>query len=112
MLLNAADLIREHCSEHIKMSDIARKAGVGISWLSRSFTRAFGCGPAAFLSVSRISKARKLLVTTEFNLTRIALECGFYDSAHFIKCFKKRTGSNPLDFRRRYCNVRVKQNVF
>ena len=47
----------------------------------------------------RNAEAARLLRDTEFSLTEIGYVCGFADSAHFSRSFKKRHGRSPSEYR-------------
>jgi len=40
-----------------------------------------------------------MISSTDRNLTDIAVDCGFYDSSHFYRVFKKFTGYTPKKYR-------------
>ncbi|MBQ7387296.1 MAG: AraC family transcriptional regulator [Clostridia bacterium] len=50
----------------------------------------------------RISHAIRLLTDTRLSIGEIALACGFYDSAHLIRCFKNVMGTTPRAYRASY----------
>jgi AraC-like DNA-binding protein len=54
------------------------------------------------LAVVRIEKAKRLLLEKPCDsVTEISLDVGFGDLSHFEKTFKRSTGLNPREFRRR-----------
>lgn len=67
-------------------------------YFHRIFSKTIGLTPQAFINFLRVSKATKLLRQAN-NLASIALECGFYDQAHFTKEFKKYHGITPTKFK-------------
>jgi transcriptional regulator GlxA family with amidase domain len=48
----------------------------------------------------RLSLARHLIENTSKSIAAIAAECGFCDSSHFSRMFRRRFASTPHDFRR------------
>lgn len=48
----------------------------------------------------RITTAVKLLLTGNLSIAEIALQTGFYNTAHFSNCFKKITGHPPSFYRK------------
>jgi AraC family transcriptional regulator len=42
-----------------------------------------------------------LLTETDLTVTQIAWRVGFASPSHFVTTFRARTGSTPLEFRRR-----------
>lgn len=49
----------------------------------------------------RNDEAARLLKNGQLNLTEIGYVCGFSDSAHFSRSFKKRQGVSPEEYRER-----------
>ena len=55
--------------------------------------------PKQLGKVIRLQTALKMVLNQQSgNLTNIAHESAYYDQAHFIKDFKKFTGTTPKDF--------------
>ena len=50
----------------------------------------------------RIHIAKTLLTTTDMSVTEIAQTVGFLSYTHFIKMFRNKTGSTPLQYRKRH----------
>jgi AraC family transcriptional regulator len=68
--------------------------------ISKNFSRYFGCTLGEYIRKIRIEKAIRMIRTTELSLTDIAFTCGFADQSHFIRWFKKFTGTVPLQYRK------------
>ena len=84
----------------LAVADLARRAGLSASQLQREFRRLFAMTVGEYILRLRLLVARRRLRTTSETVGRIAVECGFYDQAHFTRAFKKHTGQTPLEFRR------------
>lgn len=72
----------------------------------RAFERHFkletGCTPAQLKILLRVRLARYLIKTRpDLSLTDIALQCGYFDQAHFIRQFTRITGMSPGQYQRR-----------
>ena len=52
-----------------------------------------------YLTKIRIKNASDLLLNTNLTITEISMRCGFFDSSHFSKIFKKYKGKLPLQYR-------------
>ncbi|WP_020529074.1 hybrid sensor histidine kinase/response regulator transcription factor [Flexithrix dorotheae] len=52
-----------------------------------------------FLRVERLKKAKVLLKTSSYNISEIAINCGFNSLEYFVKSFKKKYGKTPKQFR-------------
>jgi AraC-like DNA-binding protein len=62
----------------------------------RSFTASVGYGPATFLRVARLQRARHLaLARPAVALAELAFEAGYTDQAHLSRDLKDLTGSTP-----------------
>lgn len=77
-----------------------------ISAMSRSnFVRRFhavaGVSPMQFVIRKRIAHAAGRIASSNVSLSQLAIECGFCDSSHFSKCFRKITGESPRAYRQR-----------
>jgi AraC-like DNA-binding protein len=72
-----------------------------IGWSDRHFARQFageiGMTPKAFARVLRFGSAVRLLTQRSDRLTDIALDCGYYDQAHFTRDFHELAGVTPRE---------------
>lgn len=83
----------------LSIAEIARRMGKSSRQLERRFRSALGVSPqVAFMDV-RLSFARHLLETTDKSVATIAVECGFCDSSHMSRIFRRRFGGSPVEAR-------------
>lgn len=95
----AAEFIRAHCTEALKLEDICAAAGLSPSYLTRSFRRGYGMTPHAYLLNSRIQYAQARL-RRGAAIAEVALAAGFADQAHFQRTFKQLLAATPGQYRR------------
>ena len=88
-----------HLGEQLTVREMARRAGLSSSRFARVFRERFGESPHRFLLSLRVRLAQDLLRETELSHERIAEHCGFADTFHFSKVFKRRTGMAPRVYR-------------
>jgi len=81
----------------ISMSQIALKLQANPYTLLRQFKAATGITPHAYRLNCRIELAKKLL-QKGFDLSQVALECGFFDQSHFHRHFKAITTVTPKEY--------------
>lgn len=81
----------------ISMSQIALKLQANPYTLLRQFKAATGITPHAYRLNCRIELAKKLL-QKGFDLSQVALECGFFDQSHFHRHFKAITTVTPREY--------------
>lgn len=95
MVLRALLLMQQNIEQPFTVAEIADRIGHSKRQLERHFQTALGTSPqAAFLDM-RLSLAHHLIVTGERPISQIALECGFCDSSHLSRMFRRRYGQTP-----------------
>lgn len=94
----AADFIRAHCTEPLKLEDICAAAGLSPSYLIRSFRRGYGMTPHAYLINSRVQYAQARLRHGD-EIAEVALAAGFADQAHLQRTFKQLLAATPGQYR-------------
>lgn len=95
----AAQHVRLHLSENIRLEDMAAAAGLSAFHFSRMFKKTTGLTPHRYLMNARLEKAKALLRECERSLTEIAAECGFWDQSHMSKVFRRLAGISPVQYR-------------
>ena len=90
---------------NLKLEDYARLCNMSLSTFKNAFKRQYHFTPAAWLLQKKLELARQQMLSTDFPVTRIALECGFEDTSHFIRVFKQKYQLTPLQFRLKQNNV-------
>ena len=95
----AAEFIRAHCTEALKLEDICAAAGLSPSYLTRSFRRGYGMTPHAYLLNRRIQYAQARL-RRGGEIAEVAVAAGFADQAHFQRTFKQLLAATPGQYRR------------
>jgi AraC-like DNA-binding protein len=85
-------------TESVTMPEIGAIAGVTISHLVRSFSKAVGLPPGRYHAQVRLARARRLLAEGK-SATWVAYECGFADQSHLSRLFRSHYGLTPGAFR-------------
>ena len=93
------NLLEKRYRAPVRLAELAAHAGVHPRQLSRVFRRCVGVTLTDYVRRRRIDWAGERLVTTDLALSRIAMEAGFTDQAHFARLFKRVTGLTPRAFR-------------
>jgi AraC family transcriptional regulator len=94
------ELLHDRFDRPLSLQALARELNLHWAHLSREFPRYFHCTFGAYVRKIRIEKSFALLRDKNLSLTDIALQCGFADQSHFIRCFKEFTGVTPKAFRK------------
>lgn len=94
-----AAYMHHHLNEPLSVPEMARMLNMSVSHFSLLFKQHFAVAPHRYLLMKRIEQAKTLLRNTSLSLNEIAEECGFSDTQHLFKIFKKQTGSTPGAYR-------------
>ncbi|MGD1947037.1 MAG: helix-turn-helix domain-containing protein, partial [Croceivirga sp.] len=87
----------------IGVADAASLLNLGNEAFCRYFKKVSGNTFTNFLNQYRITQAKRLLLSGK-NITETFHESGFESLSYFTRVFKKVTGENPSDFKRRMRN--------
>ena len=96
---SALQYMREHCAEHISLSDVAEQVYVSQWHLSKLINRHTEQSFFELIGGMRIERAKLLLADPSMRVQDVALQVGYHDVAHFSKSFKKITGKTPVEYR-------------
>lgn len=96
---NAVKIMRQKLREPDTTERLAKTLGSTVRQLNRSFLQHAKATPQEVWREMRLQHARWRLVNSRRSVTQIAYECGFSDSSHFSRWFKKRFGETPKKYR-------------
>jgi AraC family transcriptional regulator len=94
-LQTVVDFILSHLDHDVPLTTVAEQAHVSAFHFARQFRETVGLTPHQFVLRQRIQKSINLMRAGRLPLAQIAIECGFYDQAHFTRTFQKVTGTTP-----------------
>jgi AraC-like DNA-binding protein len=98
-LLRARDLADTRYAEQIDVAAMASAAGLSRAHFSRSFARAFGESPGAYLLTRRLERAAALLRNTDHGVAEVCFEVGLTSVGSFTTSFKRIYGQTPTRYR-------------
>ena len=96
----AAAFIKKHYAESISLDDMAAAANLSRYHFSRQFKSACGFSPYEYLILTRLNRAKHLLVSSAKPIKVIAQEVGYSSEAAFTNAFTARVGISPSTFRK------------
>ncbi|MEO5706602.1 MAG: helix-turn-helix domain-containing protein [Alteraurantiacibacter sp.] len=81
---------------------IANECRLSVRAVQKVFAT-LGTTPSGYIQERRLVRAgEKLVACPEATITQIAFDFGFNDSAYFARCFRRRNGMTPREFRIRH----------
>ncbi|QGQ94309.1 AraC family transcriptional regulator [Paenibacillus psychroresistens] len=72
------------------------------NYLARCMQKVYGLTPMEYLNQYRLDQAKKLLIKTEWSVSRIAEEVGYNQISYFSVCFSRNEAISPLNYRKKY----------
>ena len=103
MLISIRSILDEldrHFMEELSLTELASRHHVSLGCLTRHFREAVGMSPMQYITRSRLTLAKQLLMDTGKPIAEVAAACGYRDASNFIRRFKAQFGRSPLQFRR------------
>ncbi len=99
-IIKSLSIIEQNYDRRLTLEDLAREAGLSVSYFSRLFSEQLGMSFTDYLSDVRIRHVQSLLAQTDKTIMEIALETGFCHGDYLATQFKAKTGMTPSQFRR------------
>jgi len=99
-------LRRFRCASGTTIADVACGAGLSRRRLADLFAAEVGLTPKVFCRVRRFHRAlRETADRRAINWTAVALDCGYYDQAHFTHDFREFAGLTPTEYERQRVSI-------
>lgn len=93
-------LNRNYSHSDLKISEVAKMAGMSEKHFRRVFYDVYKKKPHEFLKDIRLNNAEQLLLNTSKPISDIAIRCGFSDVYSFSHCFKRYFGISPKAYKK------------
>ena len=94
-------MFRENPGRPWSIDELAKLVNLSPSRFSHLFKEYFRVSPWEDLIQTRLDLAGTLLIQTNLKGREVAERCGFNDARYFSRCFARRTGLPPGEFRKR-----------
>ena len=95
-----ASYIVANPAEAKSLDELAKRFYISKSYLSRIFKEVTGFTVSEYINIQRIKKAKDLLLTTDFSITKISDCLGYGSITYFEKVFFNFTETSPLRYRK------------
>jgi AraC-like DNA-binding protein len=94
------EYVEEHCTERLLLSDIARREGLTLAYLSHFFRDSLSMSFQRFVTLLRFDEARYLIERTDMPITDVSLTCGFSDYRYLNRIYVEKLGVTPAEYRK------------
>lgn len=101
-ILNIQQYIDKNYKNNISLDDLSSKFYLSKYYLAHTFKKITGFTIKQYILLKRISYAKNQLYFTNKSVTEIAIDSGFNSQSNFIRTFKQKEGTTPLQFRKFY----------
>lgn len=96
----ALDYIEQNLTENLQLEQVAKEAAMSPSYFSTLFKKLNGLTLWEYVQTRRIELAADQLLSTDKNVSEIALACGYNSISNFNRSFKAMTGQTPVAYRK------------
>lgn len=94
------NLIETHFKQPLKASEYAQKLNVTQHHLNLVSNQVTGKTTTELIKARSILESKRLLTFTDYSVSEIAVELGYFDLSYFDKVFKSETSMSPLEFKK------------
>ena len=99
LVQKAITLVAANLTADLSLKSLAEQMNINASYFSSLFRKEMGMPLTEYVNRSRITHAKRLLLTTSLTTKSIALQCGIADMCYFSRLFKRLTGMTPKVYR-------------
>jgi len=99
-LSRVLEYIHSNLERTLTLKELAKTVNMSVPAFGAAFRQWTGSTVSDYIGSLRIRKARQLLEERTLSVGEIALRLGFYDSCHFSRTFRRKTGISPREYRR------------
>jgi two-component system response regulator YesN len=95
----AIEFMQYNYAQPLTLADIAKASHLSVSRMAHLFKEEMGVTIVDYLTNLRINHAKRMLLTSESNCTRICYDVGYNNQSYFTRVFKQIAGLTPRQFR-------------
>ncbi len=94
------EIIQQNTYSNLSLSELANLCGCSLATFKRRFKQYYNQSPAKYILHKKLERAYQLLSVESSTISEVAYKCGFDNSNHFNKAFKKHFGVSPSESRK------------
>lgn len=97
---HALDYVDRNLTGELQLENVAKEAAMSPAYFSSLFKKLNGMTLWEYVQSRRIELAADQLVSSDKNVSEIAMECGYNSISNFNRSFKMITGQTPVAYRK------------
>jgi LacI family transcriptional regulator len=101
-IVKAMRFIRDNCRDMIQICDVVEQTCLSKRALELRFKKVLGFSILDEIKRCKINEVSRLLLTTNWSITEIAMHMGFSGSDHIARYFSQVKGMSAIKFRQKY----------
>lgn len=100
LIEKAKKIIESNYAGDISLEQVAKHVHLSPAYLSELFKKETGMSFIDYKTITRIERAKELLMAPYANISEISLKVGYSDPKYFSKLFKKITGKTICEYKK------------
>ncbi len=92
--------LKEHHAGKISGEMLSRRFSISRAYMATAFKAYTGLTVSEFLTQTRLSRAKTLLMNTPLSVEIVAQQVGYENTSSFIRAFRQHEGITPLQYRK------------
>ncbi|MBC9932699.1 AraC family transcriptional regulator [Chitinophaga qingshengii] len=100
-ILQALRYIHSHLHKPVSVDMLAENSFLTKDHFIRLFKKYMGCTPGKYINGKKIEKAQRIMMTRDVAIKDLAYSLGFENDAYFNRFFKRETGENPGNYKKK-----------
>lgn len=89
--------IHHHITEEISLYDLAREAGLSLTYFKIKFKKEMGITPNHYINMCKIARAKRMLARG-YSITQTAMALSFNTSSYFSTVFRRYSSYTPRQY--------------
>ncbi|MDO5714347.1 MAG: AraC family transcriptional regulator [Tissierellia bacterium] len=101
IVMDIKKFLDENLDTYYPMPKLAKMFNISLSGMQSIFSECYKISPYRYHLNLRLEKAKELIVSTDFKITKISQSLGFSSYDNFFKAYKHKYGCNPSEHRKK-----------
>lgn len=89
----------EYTKENISIKYLSEMCGISEAYFRRLFVSCYGVSPLKYINNLKFARAKELIESGYYSISKVAELSGFHDTSYFSKEFKKVIGVCPSEYK-------------